>query len=480
MTIRTERPGYPRIVLAMLLLVYTFNFLDRQILGILAKPIQASLNLDDKQFGAIGGTAFAILYSILGVPLALAADRWGKTRVIAGSLVVWSGFTALCGAASGFWSLFLFRLGVGTGEAGGAAPSYALIADYFPVERRARALGVYSMGIPIGLGFGVLLGAYIAQHVNWQAAFVVMGVAGIIVAPVFLMLVRDRYPPAAVVPGAPSPLTVMPILMRKPAYWLLSVGAGCSSMAGYGLALWAPKIIAVQFGWTAPSDLVKVGQFMGALLLIGGSAGIFMGGVVSDRLGRIDRAWYPRVPAIAWLIAAPLFVLGFRLHQPVLAWCVLLIPNALNTLWLGPIITASQHLAPSRMRAGTSGTFLLINNLLGLGLGPWLMGALSVMLKKQYGDQSLAIAAMIGIGLYVVAAVLALLAVRPLKRGWIEEGQEVATPPRSQVTGSILLMASLVVWIVDIVLFPTLLMTILGAGLTIAGLVLLIRRGTAT
>ena len=214
---------------------------------------------------------------------------------------------------------------------------------------------------------------------------------------------------------------------------------------------------------------------MGALLLIGGSVGIFMGGVVSDRLGKIDRAWYARVPAIAWLIAAPLLILGFRLPHPMLAWFVLLIPNALNTLWLGPIITASQHLAPSRMRAGTSGTFLLINNLLGLGLGPWLMGALSVMLKKQYGDQSLALGAMIGICLYVVAAVLALLAIRPLKRGWVEEGEEVATPPRSQVTGSILLMASLVIWIVDLVLFPSIAMTILGGGLTIAGLVLLIR-----
>jgi MFS family permease len=479
MTTATARSRRPGLVLAMLLLVYSFNFLDRQILGILAKPIQASLDLDDRQFGAIGGTAFAILYSVLGVPLALAADRWSKTRVIAGSLVVWSGFTALCGAATGFWSLFLCRLGVGIGEAGGAAPSYALIADYFPVERRARALGIYSMGIPIGLGLGVLLGAYIAQRVNWQAAFVVMGVAGIVVAPLFLALVRDRYPPAAAVAGAPSPLSVMPILMRNPAYWLLSVGAGCSSMAGYGLALWAPKIIAVQFGWTAPGDLVKVGQFMGALLLVGGSAGIFMGGVVSDRLGRIDRAWYARVPAIAWLIAAPLFILGFRLHQPLVAWLVLLIPNALNTLWLGPIITASQHLAPSRMRAGTSGTFLLINNLLGLGLGPWLMGALSVALKGQYGDQSLAIGATIGIGLYVVAALLALLAVRPLKRSWVEEGAAVPTPPRSQVNGAILLMGALVVWIVDLVLFPTIAATLLAGALTIGGLVLLIRPAQA-
>jgi len=416
----THSSGYPRLVLAMLLLVYTFNFLDRQILGILAKPIQASLNLNDAQFGAIGGTAFALLYSVLGVPLALLADRIGKTRVIAGSLVVWSGFTALCGTATGFWQLFLFRLGVGVGEAGGVAPSYALIADYFPVVRRARAIAIYSMGIPIGLGCGVLLGAIIAQAVNWQAAFVVMGVAGIVVAPVFLFLVRDRYPPSAAAKDGPAPSAVIPILIRKPAYWLLSISAGCSSMAGYGLALWAPKIIAVQFGWTEPNELVKVGQFMGALLLVGGSLGIFLGGVISDRLGRRDRGWYPRLPAIAWLIAAPTFMLGFMTPNPLLAWFILLIPNALNTLWLGPIITAAQHLAPSRMRAGTSGTFLLVNNLLGLGIGPWAMGALSVALKASYGDQSLKVAAMAGVCLYLVAAVLALLAIKPLKRAWVE------------------------------------------------------------
>ena len=419
MTDRTSRPGYRGVVLAMLLLVYTFNFLDRQILGILAKPIQASLDLSDAEFGAIGGTAFALLYSVLGVPLALLADRIGKTRVIAGSLVVWSGFTALCGTAAGFWPLFLYRLGVGVGEAGGVAPSYALIADYFPVERRARALAIYSMGIPIGLGCGVLLGAYIAALVDWQTAFFTVGIAGIAVAPIFLASVRDR-PRPPVAPGAPPVFSVVPILMRKPAYWLLSVGAGCSSMAGYGLALWVPKIIAVHYGWTDKVDLIKVGQFMGSLLLIGGTTGIFLGGVVADKLGRLDRAWYARIPAIAWLVTAPMFMAGLFTPDPVLAWCLLLIPNALNTLWLGPIITAAQHLAPARMRAGTSGTFLLVNNLLGLGAGPLLMGALSDALKHGYGEASLRYAAIICVTLYLVAAVLALLAIKPLKRGWVE------------------------------------------------------------
>jgi predicted MFS family arabinose efflux permease len=421
MTNRTERPGYPALVLTMLLVVYTFNFLDRQILGILAKPIQASLHLSDAQFGAIGGTAFAILYSVLGVPLALLADRVGKTRVIAGSLVVWSGFTALCGTATGFWSLFLSRLGVGVGEAGGVAPSYALIADYFPVQRRARALAIYSMGIPIGLGSGVLLGAYIAALVDWQTAFITVGIAGIVVAPIFLLLVRDRPRPAVVADADAVPvLAVIPLLARKPAYWLLSIGAGCSSMAGYGLALWVPKIIAVHYGWTSNHDLIKVGQFMGSLLLIGGTTGIFLGGVFADRLGTVDRAWYARLPAIAWLITAPTFMLGLFTPYPLFAWFLLLIPNALNTLWLGPIVTAAQHLAPSRMRASASGSFLLVNNLLGLGLGPLLMGTLSDALKASYGADSLRYAAIIGVSLYLVAAVLALLAIKPLKRGWVE------------------------------------------------------------
>ena len=421
MTNRAERPGYPALVLTMLLVVYTFNFLDRQILGILAKPIQASLHLSDAQFGAIGGTAFAILYSVLGVPLALLADRVGKTRVIAGSLVVWSGFTALCGTATGVWSLFLSRLGVGIGEAGGVAPSYALIADYFPVQRRARALAIYSMGIPIGLGSGVLLGAYIAALVDWQTAFITVGIAGIVVAPIFLLLVRDRPRPPAVAEADAMPvLAVIPILARKPAYWLLSIGAGCSSMAGYGLALWVPKIIAVHYGWTSNHDLIKVGQFMGSLLLIGGTTGIFLGGVFADRLGTVDRAWYARLPAIAWLITAPTFMLGLFTPYPMFAWFLLLIPNALNTLWLGPIVTAAQHLAPSRMRASASGSFLLVNNLLGLGLGPLLMGTLSDALKASYGADSLRYAAIIGVSLYLVAALLALLAIKPLKRGWVE------------------------------------------------------------
>src|SRR5690348_12990312 len=180
-----------KVVLVLLLLAYILNFLDRQILGILGPAIKAELDLTDTQFGAVGGLAFAMLYSLLGVPLAYLADRTSRSGVVAASLAVWSGFTALCGAATGYWQLFAFRLGVGVGEAGGVAPSYALIADHFPPERRARALAFFSLGVPIGLGGGAYIGAHLAHWFGWRAAFVVMGGIGIVLAPILKYLVRD-------------------------------------------------------------------------------------------------------------------------------------------------------------------------------------------------------------------------------------------------------------------------------------------------
>lgn len=413
-----RRRASPNLVLAMLLLVYTFNFLDRQILSILATPIKADLHLSDAQFGAVGGLAFAILYSVLGVPLALLADRTSRSGVVMWSLVVWSGFTALCGTATGYGQLFLYRLGVGVGEAGGVAPSYALIADYFPPEQRARALAIYSLGIPIGLAGGVLFGGYIAALVDWQTAFVSVGAAGIVIAPLFRWLVRDVPPPVVDPAATRVPASaVFGILARKPAFWLLAFGASFSSLCGYGLALWAPSVFIRSF----QLSMIETGQFMGSLLLIGGTAGVFAGGWLADRLGKADRGWYARLPAIAWAITAPLYALGLMSPSAWLAWPLLLIPNALNILWLGPITTAVQHLVPPRMRASASGSFLLINNLVGLGVGPILMGGLSDHLKHDYGVESLRYAAVGCLAFYGLAAVLVLFAVPSLRRDWVEE-----------------------------------------------------------
>ena len=237
-------------VLALLLLAYIFNFLDRQILGILAGPIIEDLKLDDAQFGAIGGLAFALLYSILGVPLALLADRTSRSKVIAGAVAVWSAFTALCGTATGFGQLFFYRLGVGVGEAGGVAPSYALIADYFPPQRRARALAIFSLGIPLGLAGGTLIGAYLAAWIDWRAAFLVMGVAGLLLAPAILFFVPDapRKTPSAGARDAASP----DLLHHRPQADLLA--DGIRGLMQLARRLW-PRAVDCHRCWSAASDL---------------------------------------------------------------------------------------------------------------------------------------------------------------------------------------------------------------------------------
>ena len=404
------------IVLGLLLLAYIFNFLDRQILGILAGPIIADLKLTDAEFGAIAGLAFALLYSFLGVPFAMLADRTSRSRVIVGALAVWSGFTALCGTATSFMQLFLYRLGVGIGEAGGVAPSYALIADYYPPERRARALAIFSLGIPLGLALGTLIGAYLAAWVNWRAAFLVMGIAGLVLAPVMLIVVRDKPRDAAAAAGLPLRLA-FPIIARKPAFWLMAVAASCSSLAGYGLAVWTPSVLERSFGM----ELIDRGQFLASLFLIGGTAGVFAGGLLADRLGGGDRRWYAWLPTIAWLITAPMFVLGLMSTSLVAAWFLLLIPNALNILWLGPVTTAVQHLVPQPMRATASASFLLINNFVGLGIGPTLIGALSELFRERYGAEALRYAAVSVVGFYLIAALLMLLAATKIRQAWVED-----------------------------------------------------------
>lgn len=400
----------------MLLLVYTFNFLDRQILGILAVPIKADLNLTDTQLGLLGGFAFALLYSTLAIPLALLADRTSRTWVITVSLVVWSGFTALCGLAANFTQMLVYRIGVGVGEAGGVAPSYAVVSDYFPAHQRARALAIYSLGVPVGLAAGVMFGAWISAAVNWRVAFIVIGVAGIAIAPIFRLIVKEPPRPVVAKTDGPGLLAVFGILAAKKSFWLLSFAAAMSSLCGYGLAFWTSSFLVRSYGF----DLTTTSYFFGSLLLIGGVAGVFAGGWLGDRMGA-NKANYARLPAIAWLISAPLFVIGLLTRDPYIAWVLLLIPFGLNILWLGPLITAVQHLVEPRMRATASASFLMINNLIGLGLGAWSIGILSDRLEPTYGVEALRYAMAAVTCIYVIATIIALFGARTLARDWVED-----------------------------------------------------------
>jgi predicted MFS family arabinose efflux permease len=415
MTSTPRRGGYPIVVLSVLILAYTFNFLDRQILGILAGAIKADLGLSDSQLGLMGGLAFALFYTGLGIPIAALADRSSRTWIMTGALTLWSGFTAACGLATGFWSLFLCRMGVGVGEAGGVAPAYSLIADYFPAEQRARALAAYSFGIPLGSALGILFGGLIAHAVDWRAAFIAVGIAGVLLAPVFRLIVRE--PVRTEAQGArpvPEPGGVRRLIAKR-SFWLISLGAAASSVCGYGVAFWLPSYFERSLGM----GLVDRSLFLGSMTLVGGVIGVWAGGALGDRMGRARPAAYLLIPAVAFLVALPCFVLAVQATSLWLAFFLFLIPTGLNLVWLGPVIAAVQHLVPASQRSTASACFLFVNNLIGLGLGTWYFGAVSDALAPRFGGESLRYAIYSGLGFYLVSAALFVFAARGLKRDWV-------------------------------------------------------------
>lgn len=405
--------GRRYLALTMLVAVYVLNFLDRQIVSILAVPIKAEFHLSDAQMGWMGGLAFGAVYSVLGIPAAWLADRFSRKRIIAAALILWSGFTAACGFTQTFAQLFIARMGVGIGEAGGVAPSYSLISSWFPPKSRARALAVYSLGIPIGAAGGTFIGGLLAA--DWRRAFITVGVAGVAIAVPFLLLVREperREAPAA----TPGIVTVARMAATKPSFWLLSIAAGCSSLVGYGILFWFPSFLVRSYHFTLP----HAGQFIATVTLIGGVIGISGGGVLADRLGQARKGAYAVIPAVAFLISAPLYALGMLAPSPEVAFWIFLVPQALSLMWLGPIVTAVQHLGPAASRSQMSALMLLINSLIGLGLGPYLFGKVSDLLKPEHGADSIKYAFLMGLSFYVVAAVLLLIASRRLRKDWVD------------------------------------------------------------
>jgi predicted MFS family arabinose efflux permease len=408
------------IALVMLILVYTLNFLDRQIISILKDPIAEELKLSDTQLGLMGGLAFALLYTTLAIPVAWLADRKSRIWIMTWALGIWSAFTAICGLAGNFWQLFFARMGVGVGEAGGVAPAYSVIADYFPPRQRARALAIYSFGIPVGSAAGILFGGLLAQYVDWRFAFISIGLFGVLLAPLFRLLVKDpprNYHDPAQIDARPLGfLAVCRLAFAKPTFWLMALGAAFSSMVGYGLLYWMPTFLARSMNLS----LVDRSWYLAGILFIGGVAGMMLGGLLADRLGQKSKGYYPLIPAIAFAISAPLYVLGVLTTDPLIAFFIFLVPQALGLVWLGPIITAVQHLGPANSRTMISALFLLINNLIGITVGTWFFGFASDQLKPMLGEESIKYAFIIGLSFYLVAALLLFLASFRIKKDWVD------------------------------------------------------------
>ncbi len=407
-------------VLLILLLAYIFNFIDRQIIGVLAVPIKADLGLSDKQLGLMGGIAFALFYSGLAIPIAWLADRRSRVNIIAVSVALWSLCTAVCGLAQNFWQLFLARMGVGIGEAGGVAPSYALVSDYFPPARRARALAFFSLGIPIGSALGVFFGGWIASHLDWRSAFLIVGLAGL---PAALLVKIGISEPVrggldtrdgSASEEAPPFATVAATLARTPSFWLLSLGAASGSILGYGLIFWLPSFFSRSFHLS----LIEVSWFYGSIVLVGGVAGTWLGGWLGDRTGPDNPGAYALVPAICFLVAAPCFAFGLFAPSLTIGWILFAIGQMLALAWLGPVIAAVQHIVPPNMRATASASFLFINNLIGIGFGIYFLGLMSDLMTRAHGADSLRYSILYGLGFYVLSSLLYFAASRRLKRDW--------------------------------------------------------------
>lgn len=416
----SESRSYRAYVLFILVLVYTFNFIDRQIIGILAPPIKAELHLSDTQLSLMGGLAFALFYTALGIPIAWLADRKSRVWIMTTALALWSAFTAACGFTHSFLQLFLARVGVGVGEAGGVAPAYSLISDYFPPRERGRALAIYSFGIPIGSALGILFGGLIASAVNWRWAFVAVGLCGLAIAPIFRLTLKD--PPRGRYDATPGDSAKAPLratlawLARTPSFWGLSFGASCSSIVGYGLIFWLPSFFMRSYHF----KLHEVSLFMAGILFLGGMAGIWGGGWLSDKLAVKGKSAYALVPAGAFALAAPFYAAMMLADRPEIAFFLALIPQALALVWLGPVLAAVQHLAPASMRTTASAAFLFINNLIGIGFGTAVFGFMSDQLQPRFGDESLRYSILGGLAFYVLAAILMLWTSRRLARDWVD------------------------------------------------------------
>jgi MFS family permease len=390
--------GYRRYALWVLLIIYTLNFLDRQVVNILAEPIKRDLGLADWQLGMMTGLAFAIFYTVLGIPIARLAETKNRPVIIGASVAAWSAFTVLCGFTQNFWQLILARIGVGVGEAGCTPPAHSLITDYVPREKRASAIAFYSIGTPLGTLAGMAMGGLIADAYGWRVAFMVAGAPGVLFALVAAFtLVEPRKKLAAEMAARASSqisfAAALAVLATKKTFWLVALAASIKAFIGYGHAPFTASFFFRNHGpelaQLASTFGLKSAGFLGlALGLIGGTAGVigaWLGGVFADRLGAKDLRAYVTVPAIASVITIPIYITAVSLDAPMTAIGLLAINALLGTLWYGPVYATAQSIVDPALRATASAVLLLIINLIGLGLGPLAVGILSDVLSGHMG-----------------------------------------------------------------------------------------------
>ena len=368
-----------RATLALLVLVYTCNFIDRSVIATLGQAIKLDLRISDAQLGLLQGLAFAMFYVAMGIPLARIAERANRVNLISVCLVLWSGMTALCGTASSYAQLFLYRMGVGIGEAGCSPPAHSLITDLYSPRSRATALSIYSLGIPFGVMFGAIFGGWLADNLGWRWAFAVVGLPGIALAIVFKLAVRE--PARGLVDRTrhvdatqPPPLmAVVRALFGKPAFVHVLIGATLIGFVGYGTGTFAQPYFNRAFGLS----YTQIGLIFGLLGGLAAGAGTLLGGVVSDWAGKKALRWYALVPGLSALVAAPGYIIAYLQSSAMAAALCLVVPTLLHYMYIGPSLGVMHNLVESRMRATATALFFFVVNLIGLGAGPYVTGLLS-------------------------------------------------------------------------------------------------------
>jgi len=408
-------PAYRQYVLGILVVVYIFNLIDRQILSMLLEPIKKELLLSDTQLGLLSGIAFAIFYTTFGIPIARYADKNSRVNVISASLAAWSVMTAICGLAQNFWQLMLGRIGVAIGEAGAGPPSHSLISDYFAPENRATALGIFSLGAPIGVMIGFLAGGWLVHFFDWRTAFIIVGLPGVIMAIIVRKTVIE--PPRGYSEGvqtvqAQATLKEVAIyLWSRPSFRHLTVAAGLHAFVSYGLLTWLPPFLirSHQMG------LAEIGTYLALITGVVGGLGTFAGGYICDRFGQKDRRMYVWLPALSLIILIPLTILSLLSPTKDGAMYFYLIPAFLSPFYLAPTFAVVQGLAQMRMRAIAAAVLLFVLNLIGMGLGPLLVGVLSDFLKPEFGDEALRYALIVAVSMNLWSAAHYYLAAKTLR-----------------------------------------------------------------
>lgn len=431
--------GYRAYVLGALLIVYTFNFIDRVVIGIIQEPIKTEFGLTDFQLGLLGGPAFAILYTLLGIPIARLAERTDRMTVLSICLAIWSAMTAACGFAVNYATLFAARVGVSIGEAGCTPPANSVISDYFPAERRASALSIYALGIPIGSMIAAVGGGWIATEVGWREAFIWLGVPGVALALLVKLTVKEP-PRSAPKTDTPSFVSAVAALAKKPTFWNVAFGSALASFVGYGVGQYLTSFMIRTHNFSLFNAAVIIGVVLGLCAAIG----TFTSGFLADRISKRHPNALSWLPALGFAIATPLYLVAFVLPNIWTAMPALMVAAIAHYFYLGPMYAVTQGVVAPRMRATAVAVLLFVVNLIGYGMGPPVIGALSDFLANGQlaplglsteicadaaqrdnaqcaagVETGLRWAMMIGVCIYLWAGVHFLLSARTLRRDWV-------------------------------------------------------------